>query len=42
MFKMQNKYQKNAYPTKKNQVHYNGVFSGVLDLENFVQIFILA
>ena len=41
MFNMQNKHQRNAYPTKKNQV-LNGVFSGVLDLENFVQIFILA
>ena len=41
MFKMPNKHQKNAYPTTKNQV-LNGVFSGVLDLENFVQILILA
>ena len=30
---MQIKHQKNAYPTKKNQV-LNGVFSGALDLEN--------
>ena len=39
MCKMQNKHQKNAYP-KKVQV-LNGVFSGVLELENIVQIFIL-
>ena len=39
MFKMQNKHQKNAYPTK-NQV-LNGMFSGLLDLENIVQILIL-
>ena len=31
---MQNKHQKNAHPKKKIQVP-NGVFSGVLDLENF-------
>ena len=36
MFKMQNKHQQNAYPTKTIQV-LNGVFSGVLDSENFVK-----
>ena len=40
MFKMQNKHQK-MHTQQKNQVLY-GVFSGVLDLENTVQIFILA